>query len=180
MTFLKRLQSIANSSLNSLLDSMENPEKIIELWISEMKAQEKQAQKKLLEIKILKQQTHNNYDGNSALQINESERDLQQIILQISQHIEAAKKKQRELLKKLMRAKLAGKTQELKGISQTAKDYVHDTTTLDTYQRIFEKIEKAENLAQGLEEITNIADENKKVASQIENELASLKEKLKK
>ncbi len=109
MTFLKRLQDMASSNLNSLVDSMENPQKIMELRISEMKEQ------------------------------------------------------------------------ELKNISQTAKDHLHDTTALETYQRMIEKIEDSENFAKGLEEIASSDDdESKKAAIQIENELAALKAKFKK
>lgn len=64
---------------------------------------------------------------------------------------------------------------------EDSADYLHDTAALDTYQRMVEKIEDAENFAHGLAEIASSElDESQKAASRIENELAALKAKLKK
>ncbi len=176
MTFIKRFQNVLRSNINALIDSMEDPQKIMDLLILEMKEQEKKAKRKLIEIKALKQQTLKNNDEKEAKTIGEQELALQQAITLIPQQIEAAKKKQGELSKKLIKAKLAGRAQELEDLSQMAKDYVHDTTALDTYERMIEKIEYAESFANGLEEIAT----TKKAASRIEDELAALKAKLKK
>jgi len=144
MSFLKKLQNIVRSNLNDFLDAVEDPQKILDLSIEEMRETEKATRRKLLEIKALQ-----NLNNDQKIHV----KDLEESLAQLKQQIKAAKQKRDELTKKIMRAKILGRKQDLNQIVKEAKDYVNDTKAFDTYDRMVEKIEYSESYTAALKEI---------------------------
>lgn len=155
MSLIKRFSDVVRANLNALLDAAEDPEKLMNQSILEMKEQEKRGKQELLKIAALHKLALNQRDQALADQIATQKEALAQTLAKVPAEIERAKKMRAELTKRLIKARMSGHKAELSAIQKDAQDYVNDESSFETFDRMAEKIETLEAYNEALSELSD-------------------------
>lgn len=148
MGLFDRFKTVVKSNINAFMDQVEDPEKLMEQAILDMREKKAQALQ-LLKESMARVQLIKNKGELSQEEASHQDQQIQGLkenIRSFETAIQSAIKKQTELKSRIIRAKAKQSTAAGAHLDLPQKDHVNDNEAFETFDRMAEKIDEAEAL----------------------------------
>ncbi len=158
MSLWTRISNVFRANANALIGQMEDPLKLADLTISEMLEKERRGRQKLLQIdafiRLAEKQNHSQNDSAHIKQMRTNSDALMQSLDHLRTQIQEAKKRRHAMYIQLQKQKM--QTRQLGQNRPIHVSAVFDASTLDTYDRMADKIDQLEAEAAALSELAEM------------------------